>query len=119
MNVIQILDWLLPIVFMLCAFAGLRMVFYLGRCRVKNIDRVVYGFEIPHDSIFFKIQRIPTYGGAFAWRWGAKRGGLEKIRDEFDKKFKMPFIVTFWLFVVGVISMVLGIVISNFLSNSV
>ncbi|MCI0507317.1 MAG: hypothetical protein L0Z73_14570 [Gammaproteobacteria bacterium] len=108
------LDWIFVTIFLVCAFAGIALVFYLGRHHVKEIDRIVYGFDVPSDSIFFKIQRIPTYGGAFVWRWGAKRSGLAKIRDKFDKKFKIPFIITFWLFVIGTISMIAGVIISKF-----
>lgn len=108
------LDWILVTIFLVCAFLGIGLTFYLGRHHVREIDRIVYGFDIPSDSIFFKIQRVPTYGGAFAWRWGAKRSGLEKIRDKFDKKFQIPFIITFWLFVIGAFSMIAGVIVSKF-----
>ena len=93
------------------------MIFYLGREKVKKIDLLVYGYEIPHDSIFYKIQRVPTYGGAFAWYWGAKRSKLLKIRDHFDKQFQKPFIITFWLMMIGLVSMVLGIAFDHVFLN--
>ena len=94
------------------------MVFYLGIKKVKNIDMLVYGFEIPHDNIFYKMQRIPAYCGAFAWYWGAKRSKLVKIRDQFDKQFQKPFIITFWLLMIGFVSMILGITIDHIFLNS-
>ena len=109
MSIWQILSLVFVSVFIGCAFIGIAFVFYLGRTRVKQIDKLIYGFEIPHDSIFFKLQRVPSYGAACAWHWGAKRSGMLKIRDQFDKDFQKPFIITFWLFVVGTVSILIGI----------
>ena len=92
---------------MLCAVVAIGMTFYLGRNKVKEIDRLVYGFEIPDDSIFFQILRLPKYGGVFASRWIAKRCHLTHIRDQFDKKFERPFIITHHLFMIGAIGIVL------------
>jgi len=77
------------------------------------IDKLVYGFEIPNDSIFYKLQRIPSYGAAFAWRWGAKRSKLEQIRDQFDKEFQRPFVYTFWLFSFSVFTLTVEIIIDK------
>ena len=90
------------------------MMFYLGRSKIKEVDRLVYGFEIPSDSIFFQGQRLIDYGCAFAWRWGAKRTHLLHIRDHFDKKFQRPFIITFHLLWIGTISMILLYIFDNF-----
>jgi len=68
---------------------------------MKEIDQLVYGYEIPSDSIFFQLLRMPRYGGAFACRWCAKRSHLLYIRDHFDKKFQRPFIVTYYLSIIG------------------
>lgn len=92
---------ILLFVFAVCIFAAMCMVFYLGRNKVKSIDRLVYGFEIPSDSIFFQWQRVPHYGGAFASRWFAKRVGLLHIRDHFDKQFQRPFVITEYLLLIG------------------
>ena len=81
----------------LCGVVAIGMTFYLGRSKVKFIDRLAYGYEIEDDSIFFKIMRIPHYGGAFAWYFYARRCHLLEIREHFDKKFQLPFIITFYV----------------------
>jgi len=91
-----------------------RMGLNLGRSKVKEIDRFVYGYEITSDSIFYLILRLPAYGGAFAWRWGAKRSKLLHIRDQFDKRFQRPFIITFYLYTIGSVSMILLIIWDKF-----
>ena len=77
------------------------------RNKIKKVDLLVYGYEIPHDSVFYQGFRMMSYGGAFAWRLGAKRTKLLHIRDHFDKKFQRPFIVTFYLSIIGVTSIFL------------
>ena len=91
----------------LCGFAAIAMTFYLGRSKIKEIDRLVYGQEIPSDGISFQIMRLPKYGGAFASHWIAKRCHLLHIRNHFDKKFERPFIITHHLFMIGFIVMIL------------
>ncbi len=114
MQILQTIVSILAATFILCGIADICMTFYLGRYKMKEIDQLVYGYEIPSDSIFFQLLRIPQYGGAFACRWCAKRSSLLHIRDRFDKKFQRPFIITFYLSIVGVVSMVFGIVLSKF-----
>ena len=114
MNFLELIFWFLVSLSLICALGGIFLVFYLGRNKVKEIDKLVYGFEIPSDSIFYKVQRIPSYGGAFAWRWGAKRNKIEYIRDKFDKGFQKPFILTFWLFVIGVVALLIVFLIDKF-----
>ena len=104
----------LAAIFLISIFTALGMSFYLGRNKIKEIDRLVHGHEITSDSIFYLILRLPAYGGAFAWRWGAKRSKLLHIRDHFDKKFQRPFIITFYLFTIGSISMILLIIWDKF-----
>jgi len=89
------------ILILICGFVAIGMTFYLGISKGKEIDRLVYGYEIPSDSIFYKILRLPNYGGAFSSRWFAKRAHLLQIRDHFDKKFQRPFIITHYLFMIG------------------
>lgn len=103
----QTFSWVLTLLIFISMLVGIGMTFYLGRRKVKEIDRLVYGFEIPSDSIFFQVMRIPHYGGAFAWRWGAKRVHLFHIRDQFDKQFQRPFIITFHLYWTGTMGMIL------------
>jgi len=90
----------------LCGVIAIGMTFYLGKSKGKEVDQLVYGYEIPSDSIFHKILRLPNYGGAFSSRWFAKRAHLLYIRDHFDKKFQRPFIITHYLFMIGGISII-------------
>lgn len=110
----QYLNWFLVISFLICSFGGIILVYVLGRSKVKEIDKIVHGFEIPGDNIFYKLQRIPSYGAAFAWKWGARRSGMEKIRGDFDKEFQRPFIITFWLFAIGIIVMIVAILLDKY-----
>ena len=41
-----------------------------------------------------------------------------EIRDQFDKQFQKPFIITFWLLMIGFVSMILGITIDHIFLNS-
>ncbi len=107
----------LGVVFFASAFAAIGMTFYLGRSKVKEIDRLVYGYEITSDSIFYLILRLPPYGGAFAWRWGAKRSHLLHIRDKFDKQFQRPFIITFYLYTIGSVFLILFVIWDKFFLN--
>ncbi len=54
------------------------LLFYIGRTRIKEIDKVVYGYEFPNDSIFALIIRVPSYAGAFLWKWSAKKVVLKE-----------------------------------------
>jgi len=89
------------------AFLMIALVFYAGRTRVKEIDKIAHGFEIPHDSIFFLVMRVPTYGFAFLWKWYAKRMGLEGKIDHFDRGFRWPFIAAGVLGLFGIIMMII------------
>ncbi len=100
--------------FVLCTFTAIGMTFYLGRTKMKEIDKLVYGFEIPSDSIFFQLQRMSHYVTPFVCRWCAKRSGSLYIRDHFDKKFQRPFIITYYLFVIAGFLMILAIVLDKF-----
>ena len=107
MQSLELYFWIFAVLTLICGFIAIGMTFYLGRSKGKEIDRLVYGHEISSDSMFYKILRLPNYGGAFASRWLAKRTHLLHIRDQFDKKFQRPFIITHYLFMIGGISMVL------------
>jgi len=102
----EIIAICLAAVFLVSIFTALGMSFYLGRNKIKEIDRLVYGHETSRD-IFSLILRLPAYGGAFAWRWSAKRSHLLYIRDKFDKKFQRPFIITYYLYMLGGLFMIL------------
>ncbi len=117
MSLNQLIYFSIWIFIAICGFMAIGMTFYLGRSKGKEIDRLVYGHEISSDSIFYKILRLPNYGGAFASRWLAKRTHLLHIRDQFDKKFQRPFIITHYLFMVGGISMVLLFILDKLFLN--
>ena len=98
----------------LCGFLAIGMTFYLGRSKGKEIDLLVHGREIAADGIFYQILRLPTYGAAFASKWSAKRSHLLHIRDQFDKEFQLPFIITHYLFMVGAIFFILAVILDEF-----
>ncbi|MCF6255751.1 MAG: hypothetical protein L3K25_05535 [Gammaproteobacteria bacterium] len=105
----------LELIFLILFFLGviliflmIALMFYIGRTRIKEIDKVVYGFEFPNDSIFALGLRVPSYGGAFLWKWSAKRSGLEGKIEHFDKRFRWPFIAVFLLMIFGVLMMILA-----------
>ncbi len=107
---VEFVFWMLAILALICGFLAIGMTFYLGRNKLKEIDRLVYNHEILYDSIFYLILRLPTYGAAFSCRWCAKRSHLLHIRDRFDKKFQRPFIITHYLFMFAGIVMIVLIV---------
>ena len=114
MNLIQQLYFLTGAIwffFTVCLLIG---VFYLGRRHVKAVDKLVYGSTIPNDSIFFQLLRIPNYGGAFSWKFSARRNRLEAMVKQFDSAFKRPFIITFWCMVAGFISFIAMVILQHF-----
>ncbi len=114
MSILEALSHVLFVVAIICGFIGIGMTFYLGRSKVKEIDRLVYDRKICSDSIFHLILRLPNYGHAFVSPWFAKRAHLTHIRDHFNKEFERPFIITHYLFMVGGASMVLVIIHGQF-----
>ena len=110
----HLLEWIFGLIGLLCPLIGIGVAFYLGKNKIKDIDRLVYGFEIADDSIFFYGLRLMNYGGAFAWRLGAKRSKLIYLREKFDKKFQRPFIIYFYLMVSGGFSAILLFILSKF-----
>ncbi len=94
---------------LICAFVSIFMTLYLGRTKIKEIDRVVFGYEVPINNFLYLGTRMMNYGGGFAWRWSAKRSGILPIRDHFDKKFQRPFIINFWLVFAGIFFIALAI----------
>ncbi len=114
MHILQTLENIAGYTAMFCAFIGIGMTFYLGKSKVKEIDRLVYGRKIRNDSIFHLILRLPNYGWAFTSPWFAKRSSLLHIRNHFDKQFERPFIITHYLFMVGGISVLLLFILDQF-----
>ena len=94
---------------LLATIISVGLMFYIGKTRIKQIDKVVYGYEFPHDSIFALMIRVPNYASGFMWKWSAKRSGLEGKIEQFDNKFKKPFILSFVLVFFGVACFVAAI----------
>ena len=109
MEYIEIAAHILFIIFLITAFTTIGMTYYLGRRHVKEIDRLVYGYEFPNDSIFALFIRVPNYAGAFTFKWSAKRSGLSEVIKNFDDKFRKPFVFTFWSMILSLISLLLAI----------
>lgn len=114
MSTAEIIMITLFIVGSLCAFISIALMFYIGKTRIKIIDKAVLGYEYPHDSIFSLMLRVPNYGGGFIWKWSAKRGGLKGKIEHFDTKFKWPFIVNFLFMVVGICCLIASVLIGEF-----
>ncbi len=106
------------LIFVVCAllsiFTVIGLMFYIGKTRVKAIDKVVWGYEFPNDSIFALMLRVPNYGGAFLSKWSAKRSGLEGKIEHFDETFKWPFKVVFILTFVSVACFIIAGVIKEY-----
>ncbi|NOZ55140.1 MAG: hypothetical protein GXP08_18715 [Gammaproteobacteria bacterium] len=107
MQNLELFFWIFAVLILICIFIAICTTFYLGRSKMKKVDLLVYGYEIPSDSIFFQGFRMMDYGGAFAWRFYARRIDKDWIREHFDKKFQRPFIISFWLIVLGFLAMIL------------
>jgi len=116
-HMIQTITSLLAAIAVICGMASIGMTFYLGKNKCKQIDRLVYGFEVPNDNLFAQILRLPNYGWAFASPWFAKRSHLQHIRGHFGKDFERPFIITHYLFMIGTFSVILGVTLSEFFSR--
>jgi len=108
---------ILTILTLLAVMAGLLIIplaFYAGRTRIKEIDKIAHGFEIPHDSIFFIVMRVPNYGGALLWKWYARRIGLEGKIEHFDKHFRWPFIAAFLLMLFGGLMLIVMVLFDSY-----
>ncbi len=114
MRLFETLDLVLGVVMMLCGFAGIGITFYLGRTKMKEIDPLVLGYKISHDSIFYQLLRMSRYGGAFSSPWLAKRIQLTHIRDHFDKDFQRPFIIAHRLLMIAGVYIFLIIILDQF-----
>ncbi len=114
MRLLEFLYHLSGAIMLLCSFVNIGMTFYLGRTKMKEVDQLVLGHTIAHDSIFYQLLRFPQYGGAFSSFWLARRTKLLYLRDHFDPNFQRPFIITFYILATGGISMVLLIILDQF-----
>lgn len=114
MKIIDLIFLILGFTGLLSSFTAIGLMFFIGKTRIKEIDKVVYGYEFPHDSIFAQLIRVPGYGGAFLWKWSAKRSGLNGKIEHFDKQFQWPFKAVLLLFIISVTCFVLASVIQNY-----
>lgn len=101
MPVVNIIFIIVGLLAVMSSFIVIGLLFYIGKTRVKEIDRAVLGYEFPHDSIFALIIRVPNYAGGFMWKWSARRSGLEGKIEHFDKQFRWPFIAVMRLAIVS------------------
>ncbi len=99
---------------LILSFTAIGLMFFIGKTRIKKIDKVVYGYEFPHDSIFAQMIRVPSYGGAFLWEWSAKRSGLKGKIEHFDKSFQWPFKAVLVLSFVSIACFILAYIIQNY-----
>ena len=102
---------ILTVLFFLGVIAGFLMIplmFYIERTRIKEMDKVVYGFEFTNDSIFFIFFRTPEYSLIFLSKLYAKKNGFDKKIAHLDKRFRWPFIAAFLLSSFIVLMMILA-----------
>jgi len=97
----------------LLQFISIGFLYYIGKTRIKEIDKAVLGYEFPNDSIFALGLRVPNYSGGFVSKWGAKRGRLTGKIEHFDSEFKRPFIIYYFLFMGSIFFLLASIFISE------
>lgn len=114
MNNLQIISFSFAILFVISVSLSIGLMFYIGKTRIKEIDKAVLGYVVPHDSIFYLMIRIPNYASGFLWKWSAKRNGLEGKIEGFDKKFRWPFIASFILVIFGMSCAVFGVLFDKY-----
>ncbi len=114
MSTIHIFFLIFFLVGSFCMIISIGLMFYIGKTRIKEIDKAVLGYEHTHDSIFLLMLRVPNYGGGFLWKWSAKRGGLKGKIEHFDAKFRRPFIINFILISIGVICLTIAVIIGEY-----
>jgi hypothetical protein len=115
MTTVQTITLFLFLFGSLCGFIAIGLLFYIGKTRIKEIDKAVLGYEFPDDSIFALIIRVPNYAGGFMWQWSARRTGLEGKIEHFDKRFRWPFIAAMVLVITSMSSMIIGTFMDKFL----
>lgn len=106
---VEMVTLILGIMALVAGFTMIGLLFYIGKTRIKEIDKAVLGYEFPHDSIFALIIRVPNYAGGFMWKWSARRGHLEGKIEHFDQKFQWPFKAVMILAIFGIICFGIGI----------
>lgn len=111
----EFIFYILLIVILISGFSLIGLLFYIGKTRIKEIDKAILGYEFPHDSIFALLVRVPNYSGGFMWKWFARLTGLEGKIEHFDSRFRWPFIASLVLGIVGVILIVIATILMKYL----
>jgi len=114
MSILEIISLVVAFLAVFSAFIAIGLLFYIGKTRIKEIDKAVLGYEMPHDSIFALIIRVPNYAGGFMWKWSARRTGLEGKIEHFDSHFQWPFKAVMVLTITGIIFFTIGIVLEKY-----
>jgi len=109
-----IISFVLAGLFVGSGIISIVLMLYIARTRIREMDKLVHGFEIPNDSIFFIVLRVPNYSLAFMWKLYAKRGGFEGKIEHLDKHFRWPFIAAFLLALLSLVFLMLGILFDNY-----
>ncbi len=113
MTTVEVISLIVFLVTVLSGFAMIGLLFFIGKTRIKEIDKAVLGYEFPHDSIFALIIRVPNYAGGFLWKWSARRTGLEGKIEHFDQRFQWPFKAAMILAILGIACLVGGIILDK------
>ncbi len=114
MSLDMLISFIFAGLFIISGFIAIGLIFYIGRTRIKQIDRLVYGCEFSNDSIFSLMLRVPNYASAFIWKWSAKKNSLDEIVCQFDAKFKWPFVASFILSLVSLFFLIIGILFDKY-----
>jgi len=115
MTTAEIFVFVLYLISILCGLVMIVLLFYVRKTRIKEIDKAVYGYEFPHDSIFALMIRVPSYAGGFMWKWSAKRTGLTGKIEHFDWRFRWPFVAILILIIVMFVFAIIGTITKNYL----
>lgn len=114
MTLLEIASFVFAGLFLVSVASSIALMFYIGKTRIKEIDKAVFGYEYPNDSIFSLMIRVPNYASAFLWEWSAKRTGLKGKIEHFDKEFRWPFIASFVLVFFGLFCAFIGILFDKY-----
>lgn len=115
MSFYQILSFVFTGIFIFSGITAIILLFYIGKTRIKEIDKIVYGYEFPNDSIFALMIRFPSYAGGFIWKWSAKRTGLTGKIEHFDWRFRWPFVAIMILLIMMFVLAIVGTMTKNYL----
>ncbi len=92
MSLDLVISFVLAVLFVISTFLMIPLLFYIARTRIKEMDKVVYGFEFPNDNIFSVFFRVPNYSLIFLWKLYAEKNGFKEKIAHLDKGFRWPFV---------------------------